>query len=263
MSTRTRPADRGAPSRRRYEGPLPLYFQVENILRRRISEDMESGQPFPSESALLREFHVSRVTIRRALGDLEADGLIRRIKGKGAFVGPKPAKTIPKLTGLIDDLMTWKRNARAKVLERAPIKAPAEVAAKLALAPDEIVVRIKRVRYVDDAPLAYVVAHFPKRVGLLVLDEDLDRTPIVKLLSTKYGVPIVEARQSIQASLADAELAALLEVPVGSPVLRIERLYLTRNGKPVNFVRSFYRADRYHFTATMRRGTLRQPWASA
>ena len=247
--------------RGQYEGPLPLYFQVENVLRRRISEDMEVGQAFPSESALLKEFHVSRVTIRRALADLASDGLIRRIKGKGAFVGPKPAKQIPKLTGLINDLMTWKRNAMAKVLERAPVKATSEVAAKLGLEPDEIVVRIKRVRYVDDAPLAYVVAHFPRRIGLLVLDEDLDRTPIVTLLSSKHGIPILEARQSIQASLADAELAALLEVPVGSPILQIERVYYTKDGKPVNFVRSSYRADRYHFTATMRRGTLRQPWA--
>ena len=183
-----------APRRGRYEGPLPLYFQVENVLRRRISEDMDVGQAFPSESALLKEFHVSRVTIRRALADLASDGLIRRIKGKGAFVGPKPVKQIPKLTGLIDDLMTWKRNAMAKVLERAPVKATGEVAAKLGLEPEEIVVRIKRVRYVDDAPLAYVVAHFPRRIGLLVLDEDLDRTPIVTMLSSKHGIPILEAR---------------------------------------------------------------------
>jgi GntR family transcriptional regulator len=221
---------------------------------------MEADQPFPSESALLKEFRVSRVTVRRALADLESDGLIRRIKGKGAYVEAKAAKTIPKLTGLVEDLMTWRRNARAKVLERVPVKATREVAAKLDLAPDEVVIRIKRVRYVDDAPLAYVIAHFPRRVGLLILDEDLDRAPIVTLLSRKHGIPILEAQQSIEASLADAELAALLDVHVGSPLLQIERVYRTRNGKPVNFARSFYRADRYQFTATMRRGTLGQPW---
>ncbi len=223
---------------------------------------MEPGQAFPSESALLREFQVSRVTVRRALADLESDGLIRRIKGKGAFVGPKTGKTIPKLTGLIDDLMTWKRNTRAKVLERAPIKATAEVAGNLGLQEDDVIIRIKRVRYVDDAPLAYIIAHFPNRVGLLILDEDLEHTPIVTLLSTKYGIPIVEARQSMRASLADGELASLLELPVGSPVLQIERIYYAKDGTPVDFVRSFYRGDRYQFTVTLRRGSLRQPWES-
>jgi len=264
LSSRRRPVPaRTRLATRKYEGPLPLYFQVENILRHRIVEDLEAGQSFPSESALLAEFHVSRVTVRRALAGLESDGFIRRIKGKGAFVGPKTTKTIPKLTGLVEDLMTWKRNAWAKVLERAPIKATAEVAARLGLPADEVVIRIRRVRYVDDAPLAYVIAHFPNRIGLLILDEDLDRTPIVTLLSAKHGIPIVEARQSIQASLADTELAGLLDVHVGSPLLLIERVYHTKNGKPVNFVRSYYRGDRYHFTATMRRGTLRQPWRSA
>ena len=220
---------------------------------------MEPDQPFPSESALLREFGVSRVTIRRALAALEADGLIRRVKGKGTFVGSKPAKITPKLTGFTEELLAWKHNTRAKLLELVPVKATRDVATSLGVAEGDIVIRIKRIRYVDQTPLAYIVAHLAKKIGPLVLGDDLERTPIVTLLS-KYGIPIVEARQTIEATLADGEMASLLDVKVGAPLLQIVRVYYTDKGDPVDYVRSFYRSDRYQFTVTLKRGSLNKPW---
>jgi len=108
---------------------LPLYYQIETILRRKIlSGEFESGTYLPSESALRKEFDVSRITIRQALSLLEQDGLIIRRRGKGTLI-PENLETMraPRLTGSIEDLITMSSQTETKVLEVTMTEPPDHV----------------------------------------------------------------------------------------------------------------------------------------
>lgn len=226
--------------------PYPKYLEVENFLRHRIEEDLVPGDTIPSEASLMQNFRVSRVTVRRALKRLEQEGLIRRQQGKGTFVEARPATYA---RSELDSLKSGRKGANdgieVKILEKIPVKASAEVANNLELSENDIVIRIKRLYYVDNFPVMYSTAHLPNRVGLLVLDEDLERNPIINILMRKHKIALVEASQSISPVLADEELSTLLECRVGTPILRVDHVFFTTGRQPFNFARDFYRSDRY------------------
>lgn len=235
--------------------PLPKHFLIQNILRERFRE-CRRGDCLPSESTLTREFKVSRVTVRRALAGLVDEGLIARQQGRGTFyVGGNRAAGLQRLSGLLEGLIEYEGGARARVIDKAKSSQPSlDVRERLRLDPDDPVVIIKRVATVEGEPLVYIVSHLPYDIGIKVYDaeQDLERYPLVYLLREKYGVPLARAIQTIEAALADAEVAERLGVAFGAPVLRVERIYFAKGGRPVHFTRSYYRGDRYRYSVTLR-----------
>jgi GntR family transcriptional regulator len=240
-----------------YDPHVPIYFQIENLLRKRIQVEGTPGMALPSELELAREFRVTRSTIRRALANLEEQKVIVRRKGSGTFVSDDPLEIhVKKLTGFIDDLMSHGLKTHAKVIERRATLATPAVAERLELKVGDPVLYVSRVRYVNDVPLVLTRGHLTWDVGARVLTENLEAIPIVHLLTKKYRISIPEAEQTVEAGLADPEVANLLEVPVASPILEVERVYYARRRRPKYYVQSFYRADRYKLTVTLRRRTM-------
>lgn len=237
-----------------YEKGVPVYFQIESILRNRIQAGGRPGAALPSEAELATEFRVTRSTIRRALGSLEADRIIVRRKGSGTFVSDEPMDVqVKKLTGFIDDLMAHGVKTRAKVLEcRTAVATPA-IVERLGVRLGDPVLYVSRIRFVDERPLALTRGYLAWDVGQRVMTENLEVIPIIHLITKKYRIAIVEAEQTVEAILADPETAGHLEVPVGSPLLDVERVYYGRRHQPRYYARSVFRADRYKFTVALRR----------
>ncbi len=237
-----------------HESPIPLYYQVANVLRHRILDGVyQPGECIGTEAEIGDEFQVSRITVRQALADLARDDLVVRRRGRGTFVSQQITRRASiSFTGYLEDLfaqvlMTETRDAR---IEQLP--AGGEVAEALQLREEDPVVRIERVRLLGGEPFAHTVSYLPQAIGTSVTPELLRDLPLMHLLEHRMGVHLEEAIQTIRAVSAPAELAEKLSVPEGSPLLQVQRVARAQ-GRPVEYVITHYRADRYQYTVRLGR----------
>jgi len=234
--------------------PVPKYYLITNILRQAFAK-YERGDRVPSEIELAAQFGVSRVTLQRALAQLVDDGIVVRLQGKGTFYAGEGKKGgAQAISGALESLMIYENGASAKVLGKSVLKEVApDVRRQLALEPGDEVVSFKRVVLVDAEPLAYIVNYLPRDIGMKLYDEDeaLTFRPIAYLLRERHGISLARADQTIDAVLAEPEVAGALDFPIGSPLLRIERTLFARKERPIQFTRSWYRSDRHKYAVTL------------
>lgn len=229
--------------------PFPKYLQIREILRKRL-ERSEVGDRLPTEHVLCAEFGVSRETVRDALRGLEEDGLVTRRRGQGTSVikVPRP-RSERRLTGLTEDFSALKLDTEARVIKRE-IELPSPLVAELMSAPpDESIYVIERLRFFSRDHFAHHSAFMPIDVGAQIARLDLARTSIMRELRETLAYEIWEDHQRIEATVADSEMAGLLRVDVGSPLLCITRHFLEEgSNRTIVLFRSHYRADRYYYT---------------
>ncbi len=237
------------------EKAIPLYYQLETILRRRIkSGDFPLDALLPSEEALGQEYDVSRITVRQALASLERDGLIVRRRGKGTFVVEKAFSVeTPKLTGSMEDLILMGIQTSTKILNTSIVNPPETIRNRLELEASEQVYRIEKVRSVEKDPFSYVINYLPSRIGEKIRMESLKVKPLLMVLEEDLGIRANGADQTIEATVADALVAPLLDIRVGDPLLKVERTVYDIKGKPVEYVSVLYRADKYFFNVKLKR----------
>ncbi|MBV8225550.1 MAG: GntR family transcriptional regulator [Verrucomicrobia bacterium] len=234
---------------------LPLYAQVESMIIARISDgSLAPGARLPSEDSLVEEYAVSRTTIRAAIQSLIQRGLVEIRRGKGTFVTlPKITQELTELTGFVEDMQTLGRNATAKVLDQQVVAANQVVARQLALPPGSSVVRIQRVRLADGMPLSFDETYLPKELGRKIMADNLETEPIFSLLERKYTTPLVEAEYRLEAICADATVATVLRVGVGSPIFLIERTSYSNGHRPVDYEKLHYRGEQIRFVTRLAR----------
>ncbi|OIJ62584.1 GntR family transcriptional regulator [Streptomyces mangrovisoli] len=219
-----------------------------------LIEDLRPGDAIPSERALCAALHVSRPTLRAAAGELVAAGLLVREHGRGMFVAPEKitqelvsdhhAAVLPQASG------TWS----SRLLEFTTVAAGARVGRKLRLSPAAEVVYAARLRLVDGAPMAIEHLHLPAaRVPALTAAE-LEAGDLYEHLRDRHGVRVAEAAQTIEPTVVSQAEARLLAVPHLSPALLFERLTTDTGGRPVEYVHSVYRGDRYRLVSRLSLG---------
>jgi GntR family transcriptional regulator len=234
---------------------LPLYQQIFVILRNRIEAgSLAPGERVSGEAELCEEFGVSRITARRALNELAEQGFVVRERGRGTRVVPhaRPQALTASFDGLLENVGRIGRATSVEVRDFGYVNAPAEVAEALELSTGEPVQRAVRVRRLNDDPMSYLVTYVPAHIGRRIEDADMSQTPLLILLE-QAGVAVASARQRISASLADAEVAAALDVPAGAPLLDVRRIVYDRSERPVELIRVLYRPEFYQFEMSMRR----------
>ena len=229
--------------------PVPLYSQLKEILRTRI---LDGSYPplsrMPSETELGKAFDVSRITVRQALGDLQKEGLIFKIHGKGTFVAkPKAFQNVSTLQGLGESMSQRGYEVINRLRSFKTVPASAQVAARLQVAEGENVVQIKRARLVNRELVSLEITWLPEHVGKRLEKADLVSRDIFLILENDCALPLGHADLAIDAILADAELASALEVEEGSPVMRIERLTHTADGAPLDYEHLYYRGDAFQY----------------
>jgi GntR family transcriptional regulator len=236
---------------------IPLYYQIETILRQKIlSGQFLPASLLPSEDALAEEYHVSRITIRQALSLLEKDGLVVRQRGKGTFVSEhadSEAIEPPKLSGSIEDLILMGIQTTTKILNISMVKPPDKILDRLKLARNSQLLRIEKIRIVEQGPLSYVINYLPPEIGKKIKSEDLQVKPLMMILEDKFGITAAEADQTLEATIADAHVAPLLKIRVGDPLLKVERTVFDGKGNPIEYVSVLYRADKYLFHVKLKR----------
>ncbi|MFM2183475.1 MAG: hypothetical protein RJB61_1769 [Actinomycetota bacterium] len=202
------------------------YQEIAAHLRTRIV-DAGSGQVLPSESDLSSEFAASRVTVRRALEVLRAEGLVDSRQGFGWFVAGEPfQQRLGSLETIEQQLASGGLHPQREIREFAFVEADQHVSARLGT---RHVLRVKRRNLADGQPFAVVTVWCPADLGQHLSRHDVERQPFYELL----GVELRGAVQTIGADAATADDADLLAVPPGSPIVRCERLTTTVDGRPV------------------------------
>jgi len=220
------------------------YRVIADELRARAVE-MPGGALLPSEAELSAEFQASRVTVRRALELLRNEDLIDARQGFGWFVATDPVRQRLEHLGTIEDqLETLGKRAERLVVEFELTTPPERVAALLGV---DQVLRVKRVNLADGQPFAVVTVWCPAELGRDLSRADVERRPFYELL----GVGLRGATQTIGADSAEADDAALLAVPVGSPLLRCERITTDVTGRPVLVSDHRYPAHRTEFVVEL------------
>lgn len=241
--------------------PMPLYAQVKEILRERIVDGTYAPHAqLPAESEISSIFGVSRITVRQALGDLQNEGVIFRIPGKGTFVSkPKATQELMQLEGFSEAMS---RNGYAvynEVLGHTSVHAGAQLAGKLALPPGTTVTEIRRVRHLNHEPVSLEITYLPQAVGERLRGANLAERDIFLILENEYGFTLGYADLQIDATAADAALATALKVPEGSALLRIERLTHTADGKPLDFEYLYFRPDSFQYRLRITRHGAHTP----
>lgn len=235
---------------------IPRHEQISNWLREQISKGIYSGEDkLPSEQELSKKFEVSRVTVRHALRTLETDRLIYRCQGIGSFV--KPGKTTPKmirLTDFMEDMREAGKAARSEIVVLQQEPACDLPAHHLNVKPGQQILKLERIRYGDDEPIALDITWFPIFYGQLIIDHELTDDTIYRILEEEYEIPITRGTYTIQACLADARIAGHLDITKGAPLLLFDRISMTINDKPVYFQRRYYRADKISWQVNLQRG---------
>lgn len=234
-------------------GP-PLYTQVENALAGRLGVDLHPGDRLPTEDELIKQFGVSRITVRRAIQNLVSRQLVVTKQGRGTYVAtPRIIQPLTALTGFVEDMRSQGLHTRARVLRIEDRAAEPEVRTALELPLGASVTRIDRVRLAAGVPVSFDRTYLPSDLGRLIAQDDLENEPIFALLEQRHGTPLVEASYALQASTADKSIADALDIPEGSAVFRIERTSYTTGDRPVDYEVLHYRGDAITFTTRLPR----------
>lgn len=235
----------------------PAYQRLARLLRGEIRRGRYAdGVRLPTEAELAREFSVSRQTVRRAFHDLVAEGLVLRTAGRGTFAAPQGRYL--RQMGSIDDLMGLSRDTTLEVVDPLRRLVDVEAASRLRLDGDVVHSVVFR-RLHNGIPFCLTTVHVPPDVGAdlasvgeLTTAGAVSDVTVIAVVDARH--PIAGAEQSITAVAATAEVCAELGCPPGAPVLRVDRTYVTAEGRLVELAVSHFLPEHYSYRVRLRRG---------
>jgi GntR family transcriptional regulator len=201
-----------------------------------VSGELRDQERLPTQEELCVQYGVSRITVRRALADLQAEGLIRNEQGVGAFVtsSRQPMRKAPSLS-FVAGLREVVETTTVQVLSLGLSRCPRYIADALGLGDEDEALHVVRVRYHKNVPVMLNDAWLPKRFEDVVTAHSLSREPLFKLI-TRDGKDVGRVIQEVNAEIADLATASALRVELNSPVLRIDRLMHNRKQSAVQYL---------------------------
>jgi len=228
----------------------PLYRQIKVLLLQRLQEgDWQPGQVIPSEVELAARYRVSQGTVRKAIDEMAAENVLVRRQGKGTFVATHAEQaTQYRFLRLTPDDGSPPALQR-KLLACRRMRAPADVALLLGLKAAESAVQVRRLLLNGATPVVLDDIWLPGAAfkGLTVERLAAWRGPMYRLFEAEFAVHMIRAEEKIRAVPAATEEAALLQLPLGAPLLSVERLSYTYGDRPVELRRGLYQTASHHY----------------
>ena len=227
---------------------VPYYQQLKQILITDVQSRKE-GDLLSSESDLCRKYSVSRTVVRQALDELERDGLVLKVKGKGTFVTGRKLNTsfVQHSLGFYDSMVKAGHSIQSRVLASELTGCPASLASALDLNIGDEVIRFDRVRSVDGRPVLVNRTTLPSRMFPGFIDLDMTDRSLYQVMRDEYSVRPAGGHRSIEAAALSAEDARHLAAPTGLPALRIESVTRTAEGRVFEHYSAIYRGDSFKF----------------
>ena len=233
------------------ESGVPKYIQISNWLTEMIQKGRYAVyDKLPSESKLSELFRVNRNTVRQAISDLVAKGLIQKKNGVGSFVlyrSLQPVKyTLQHITSFTDDMIRMGITPQTKLINKSVIEAPSEVTEKLMLGKEKMVILTERLRLGNRIPLVIERSYLPYREYQAILNMRLTGS-LYHLLTKKFQVDLHRSIQTFRATMLSGKDAKLLGVPPRSPGIFLESVIYDSKNIPVEVLHAFHRGDKYIF----------------
>ncbi len=235
-------------NRPRNPDSTPLYARLQRVLHDAIEAgSLQPGRALPSERELAKLASLSRVTVRKAIAALVSKGLLTQRHGAGTFVSERIVKSFSTLTSFTDDLRARGLKPRSRFLERSVGEVTPDEAMALGLSPGALVVRLYRLRFAGEEPLAIERSAVPRSI---LSGPESVKASLYEALD-RVGCRPKRALQRLRAITFDAEQSRLLSIPLGTAGLMIERRAFLEDGRAVEYTRSLYRGDAYDFVAEL------------
>lgn len=231
---------------------LPKYYLVKKAIVEKIdNEEFPIGSLIPSERELMALLDVSRITVRRAIEELEQEGYLYKVQGKGTYVkGDQNSQDLISITSCTQDVIRLGMKPSREVLHSDVLMADRKRQRKLNIGDNDKVFFLSRIYYADDEPINYTRTFLPYKLFKGIETHDFSKESLYAVLEQEYGVRLSRANRSIEAILAYDDIAEYLHVPNGTPLLLFEcTTYGTLGGKevPVETFKCCYRSDRFKF----------------
>ncbi|MCA1942044.1 MAG: GntR family transcriptional regulator [Yonghaparkia sp.] len=231
-------------------GPIPLYFQIAQIIEQAVRDgDLPPGARLENEIALGNRLGLSRPTVRRAIQEVVAKGLLVRRRGIGTQVVQGQVTRGLELTSLYDDLVQSGQHPSTDVLSMEVVESTGLVSERLGITDGGPVVHLRRVRRADGAPVAILENWLPADITNLSTD-DIAEHGLYQVLRSR-GITMRVAQQRIGARRATPDEADILGLERGGAVLTMERTAFDGSGRAVEFGRHCYQPDVYAFEVTL------------
>jgi GntR family transcriptional regulator len=226
---------------------VPLYKQLKKGLIEYIQNHLHPGEVMPTESEIEEMYEVSRITVRKAIESLEAEGIVVKQQGRGTFV--KSTEIIQKVgsvTSWTEEMKRKGKKTETVGLEVKEIVPSKRLIHELQLNKGETVICIKRIRCVDGEPLAIMVNYLSGRQLPDFVKIGLQGESLYEVLKNRYGIEIERATEWVRAREATDLEAAALQIPPYSAVLSLRRFSYV-DQIPFEIVEMVVRADRYQY----------------
>lgn len=231
-----------------HKSPVPLHAQVEALLREMIEEEeYREGGFLPNEVDFAKRLGISRNTLRQAINKLVFEGLLVRKKGVGTTVADR------SINSKVSNWLSFTQEMQAKGLVPKTyditvswVYPDPEVAMSFGISDDKEILKMERLRGLEDGPFVYFVSFFHPRVGLTG-KEDF-RRQLYEILEHDYSTIAALSREEISARSADEFLAEKLGLSLGDPILVRKRLVFDPGKRPIEYNVGYYKADSFVYT---------------
>lgn len=231
---------------------VPKYYKVKKAIVERIdNEEFPIGTLIPSERELMALLDVSRITVRRAIEELEQEGYLYKVQGKGTYVkGDQNSQDLISITSCTQDVIRLGMKPSRKVLHSDVMLADKKRQRRLSLGEHDKVFFLSRVYYADDEPINYTRTYLPYKLFKGIETHDFSKESLYEVMEKEYGVTLSRANRSVEAVIAYDDVAEYLHVQAGVPLLLFQcTTYGVAGGKevPVETFKCCYRSDRFKF----------------
>lgn len=226
----------------------PLYIKIHNQVKRDIEAGVwQVGARIPSERELSEQFHVSRMTLRQALQTLVEEGILERRVGAGTFVARrKVQERMSGTTSFTEIMRSQGKFPSSKTISYRQVNPSLSEQERLQISDGARVVRMERIRLADDIPICFEVATIPADLIKNFSRAEVTHSFYATLVG-KGGYHIGKANQTISATSASERIAEYLHLKRGEALLRVRQVSYLQDGRPFEYVRTQYAADRFEF----------------
>ncbi len=233
-----------------FSGTIPLHHQLTEALREKImSGELRPGEHLPSERELCTDLGLSRGTVRQSLSSLVTEGLAYTQRGRGNFVAShKIEQALLSFPSMVLDLQRGSHRVATRPLGVEIVPSSAKIARKLSVEEGATVIKIQRLRLLDDEPFLLTTSIVPEPVCPQLASDDHELRTAYELLQQKYGIPILRVKSTLETTLLDSFEADLLSVQSALPAFHLERIAFTTQDVPIVFTTHIIRGDRCRFS---------------
>jgi GntR family transcriptional regulator len=235
---------------------IPYYAQLADILREIIRDSLSGGDEaelLPSENELVNTYQVSRATVRQALRLLEREGLVHKVRGKGTYISKHRVRyPLTKMIPTTEDMQRRGWVPGIKVLSFEEVDTHTPITEALGIDPDDRLYELCRLRLGNEQPVGIQWAYLPVKIYPGLIEYNL-ATSLTSLIEARFGVVFWSAHEFLRARLPTDFEAAHLQIPSKLPVIYMERITFTPEGRPVEFLQSVWRSDKYEYEFSLTR----------